>query len=111
MGVLQLVVSGITIGMVYGLVALGYHLIFRATGLIDFAQGEKVALGGLFVLEIASVILQVASFKATGRRMFRMAPIHHHFELLGWPEPRVIVRFWIITLILVIVGISTLKLR
>ncbi len=66
---------------------------------------------GVFVLETVSVILQVASFKLTGRRIFRMAPIHHHFELKGWPEPRVIVRFWIITVILVLVGLSTLKLR
>jgi phospho-N-acetylmuramoyl-pentapeptide-transferase len=68
-------------------------------------------MGGLFVLETVSVILQVASFRLTGRRIFRMAPIHHHFELKGWPEPRVIVRFWIITLVLVLVGLSTLKLR
>jgi phospho-N-acetylmuramoyl-pentapeptide-transferase len=68
-------------------------------------------MGGLFVLEAVSVILQVASFKLTGRRIFRMAPIHHHFELKGWPEPRVIVRFWIITLVLVLIGLSTLKLR
>ena len=68
-------------------------------------------MGGLFVLEAASVIMQVASFRLTGRRIFRMAPIHHHFELKGWPEPRVIVRFWIVTLVLVIIGLSTLKLR
>ena len=68
-------------------------------------------MGGLFVVEIVSVIVQVASFRMTGKRVFRMAPLHHHFELKGWPEPRVIVRFWIITLILVIVGLSTLKLR
>jgi phospho-N-acetylmuramoyl-pentapeptide-transferase len=68
-------------------------------------------MGGLFVLETVSVILQVASFRLTGKRIFRMAPLHHHFELKGWPEPRVIVRFWIITLVLVLVGLSTLKLR
>ena len=68
-------------------------------------------MGGLFVLETASVIIQVISFRFTGRRVFRMAPIHHHFELKGWPEPRVIVRFWIITLVLVTIGLSTLKLR
>jgi len=68
-------------------------------------------MGGLFVLETVSVILQVASFRLTGRRIFRMAPVHHHFELKGWPEPRVIVRFWIVTLVLVLVGLSTLKLR
>ncbi len=68
-------------------------------------------MGGVFVLETVSVILQVASFKLTGKRIFRMAPIHHHFELKGWPEPRVIVRFWIITVILVLCGLATLKLR
>jgi phospho-N-acetylmuramoyl-pentapeptide-transferase len=74
---------------------------------------EVVALvmGGIFVLETASVILQVASFKLTGRRIFRMAPIHHHFELKGWAEPKVIVRFWIISFLLVLAGLSTLKLR
>lgn len=68
-------------------------------------------MGGIFVLETVSVILQVASFKMTGKRLFRMAPIHHHFELKGWPEPRVIVRFWIITVMLVLFGLATLKLR
>ncbi|PKM13353.1 MAG: phospho-N-acetylmuramoyl-pentapeptide-transferase [Gammaproteobacteria bacterium HGW-Gammaproteobacteria-3] len=70
-----------------------------------------VIMGGIFVLETISVIIQVVSFKITGKRVFRMAPIHHHFELKGWPEPRVIVRFWIITFILVLIGLSTLKLR
>ncbi|MCU0760505.1 MAG: phospho-N-acetylmuramoyl-pentapeptide-transferase [Steroidobacteraceae bacterium] len=70
-----------------------------------------LVMGGIFVLETASVILQVASFKLTGKRIFRMAPIHHHFELKGWAEPKVIVRFWIITLFLVLAGLSTLKLR
>jgi len=68
-------------------------------------------MSGVFVLETASVILQVASFKLTGRRIFRMAPIHHHFELKGWAEPKVIVRFWIISLLLVLAGLATLKLR
>ncbi len=68
-------------------------------------------MGGIFVLETVSVMLQVASFKLTGKRIFRMAPIHHHFELKGWPEPRVIVRFWIITVMLVLFGLATLKLR
>jgi len=68
-------------------------------------------MGGVFVMETASVIIQVASYKLTGRRVFRMAPLHHHFELQGWPEPRVIVRFWIITVILVLVGLATLKIR
>jgi phospho-N-acetylmuramoyl-pentapeptide-transferase len=70
-----------------------------------------VIMGGVFVMETVSVILQVISFKLTGKRIFRMAPIHHHFELKGWPEPRIIVRFWIITFILVLIGLSTLKLR
>ncbi|MBV8495834.1 MAG: phospho-N-acetylmuramoyl-pentapeptide-transferase, partial [Gammaproteobacteria bacterium] len=70
-----------------------------------------LVMGGVFVLETASVILQVASFRLTGRRIFRMAPIHHHFELKGWAEPKVIVRFWIISLLLVLAGLATLKLR
>ena len=70
-----------------------------------------VVMGGIFVLETVSVILQVASFKLRGKRIFRMAPIHHHYELKGWAEPKVIVRFWIITVILVLIGLSTLKLR
>lgn len=70
-----------------------------------------VIMGGIFVLETVSVILQVGSYKLRGQRIFRMAPIHHHYELKGWPEPRVIVRFWIITLVLVLLGLVTLKLR
>ncbi len=70
-----------------------------------------VIMGGVFVVETLSVLLQVGSFKLRGKRIFRMAPIHHHFELKGWPEPRVIIRFWIITLMLVLVGLVTLKLR
>ncbi len=70
-----------------------------------------VVMGGLFVIETLSVMIQVASFKLTGRRIFRMAPIHHHFELKGWPEPRVIVRFWIISVMLVLAGLATLKVR
>jgi phospho-N-acetylmuramoyl-pentapeptide-transferase len=68
-------------------------------------------MGGLFVIETVSVIIQVASFKLTGKRVFRMAPLHHHYELKGWAEPKVIVRFWIITVILVLVGLASLKLR
>lgn len=68
-------------------------------------------VGGVFVIETVSVILQVASFKATGKRIFNMAPIHHHFELKGWPEPKVIVRFWIISIVFALLAISTLKLR
>lgn len=68
-------------------------------------------IGGLFVLEAVSVILQVASFKLTGKRIFRMAPIHHHFEQLGWPETTIVVRFWIMSLVLALIGLATLKLR
>ena len=68
-------------------------------------------VGGIFVVEALSVITQVASFKLTGKRVFKMAPIHHHFELKGWPEPKVIVRFWIISIILAIFGLMSLKLR
>ena len=67
--------------------------------------------GGVFVMEALSVMIQVASFKLTGKRVFKMAPIHHHFELKGWPEPKVIVRFWIISILLALVTLSTLKLR
>ena len=70
-----------------------------------------VVMGGVFVAETVSVILQVASYKLTKRRIFRMAPLHHHYELKGWPEPKIIVRFWIVTLILVLIGLSTLKVR
>ena len=70
-----------------------------------------VFVGGLFVMEAVSVILQVGSFKMRGRRIFRMAPLHHHFELAGWPEPKVIIRFWIIAIIFALVSLSTLKLR
>ena len=70
-----------------------------------------VILGGIFVLETLSVILQVASFKLRGKRIFKMAPIHHHFELMGWAEPKVIVRFWIISFVLAVIALSTLKLR
>src|SRR5690606_39075652 len=92
-----------------GALALG-----AALGVIAVVVRQEIVLfimGGIFVVETLSVIVQVASFKRTGRRVFRMAPIHHHFELKGWPEPRVIVRFWIVTVILVLIGLSTLKLR
>jgi phospho-N-acetylmuramoyl-pentapeptide-transferase len=70
-----------------------------------------VIVGGIFVMEVISVMVQVASFKLTGKRVFKMAPIHHHFEQLGWPESKVIVRFWIIGIILALISISSLKLR
>lgn len=85
-----------------------------ALGVIAVIVRQEIVLmimGGLFVVETLSVIIQVVSFKLVGRRVFKMAPIHHHFELKGWPEPRVIVRFWIISFILVIIGIATLKAR
>jgi phospho-N-acetylmuramoyl-pentapeptide-transferase len=92
-----------------GALALG-----AALGTIAVTVRQEIVLfimGGVFVMETVSVMLQVASFKLTGKRIFRMAPLHHHFELKGWPEPRVIVRFWIISLILVLIGLSTLKIR
>jgi phospho-N-acetylmuramoyl-pentapeptide-transferase len=70
-----------------------------------------VLIGGIFVIEAVSVILQVVSFKTRGKRIFKMAPIHHHFELLGWPETKVIVRFWIVSLVFAILALATLKLR
>jgi phospho-N-acetylmuramoyl-pentapeptide-transferase len=85
-----------------------------ALGAIAVATHHEIVLlviGGLFVLETASVIIQVFWFKRTGKRVFRMAPIHHHFEQLGWPETTVVVRFWIISIILAVIGLSTLKLR
>ena len=92
-----------------GALALG-----AALGILAVLVRQELVLmimGGVFVMETVSVIMQVASFKLTGKRIFRMAPIHHHFELKGWPEPRIIIRFWIITVILVLIGLSTLKLR
>ena len=85
-----------------------------ALGLIAVIIRQELVLaimGGVFILETMSVILQVVSFKLTGKRMFNMAPIHHHFELKGWAEPKVIVRFWIITVVLVLIGLASLKLR
>ena len=85
-----------------------------AIGIVAVIVRQEIILmvmGGVFVMETVSVILQVASYKLIGRRIFRMAPLHHHFELKGWPEPRVIVRFWIISLILVLIGLATLKVR
>jgi phospho-N-acetylmuramoyl-pentapeptide-transferase len=85
-----------------------------ALGAVAVIVKQEIVLlimGGIFVAETVSVMMQVASFRMTGKRIFRMAPLHHHFELKGWPEPRVIVRFWIITVILVLVGLSSLKIR
>ncbi len=92
-----------------GALALGATL--GAVAVIVRQELVLVVMGGIFVIETLSVMAQVASFKLTGKRIFRMAPIHHHFELKGWPEPRVIVRFWIISVMLVLVGLATLKVR
>jgi phospho-N-acetylmuramoyl-pentapeptide-transferase len=92
-----------------GALALG-----AALGVVGVIVRQEIVLfvmGGVFVMETVSVMLQVASFKLTGKRIFRMAPIHHHFELKGWAEPKVIVRFWIISVILVLLGLATLKVR
>ena len=92
-----------------GALALG-----AALGVVAVIVRQEIVLaimGGIFVLETVSVILQVASFRLRGKRIFRMAPVHHHFELKGWPETRVIVRFWIISVVLVLVGLATLKVR
>lgn len=92
-----------------GALALG-----AALGVVAVIVKQELVLfimGGVFVVETLSVVIQVASFKLTGKRVFRMAPLHHHFELKGWAEPKIIVRFWIITLILVLFGLATLKLR
>jgi phospho-N-acetylmuramoyl-pentapeptide-transferase len=92
-----------------GALALG-----AALGLVAVVVRQELVLfimGGVFVVETVSVIIQVASYKLTGRRIFRMAPLHHHFELKGWAEPKVIVRFWIITVILVLIGLASLKIR
>jgi phospho-N-acetylmuramoyl-pentapeptide-transferase len=92
-----------------GALALG-----AALGVVAVIVRQEIVLfimGGVFVMETVSVVLQVASFKLRGKRIFKMAPVHHHFELKGWAEPKVIVRFWIITVILVLVGLATLKVR
>ena len=92
-----------------GALALG-----AALGVVAVIVRQELVLfimGGVFVIETLSVVIQVLSFKLTGKRVFRMAPLHHHFELKGWPEPRIIVRFWIITVILVLFGLATLKIR
>ena len=92
-----------------GALALG-----AALGVVAVLVRQELVLfimGGIFVMETLSVVIQVASFKLRGKRVFRMAPIHHHYELKGWPEPRIIVRFWIITVFLVLIGLASLKIR
>jgi len=92
-----------------GSLALGGAL--GAIGVISKHELVLAITGGLFVLETVSVIVQVASFKLTGKRVFRMAPLHHHFEKKGWAEPTIVIRFWIIASVLALIGLSTLKLR
>ena len=85
-----------------------------ALGAVSVITKHELVLavvGGLFVLETVSVIVQVASFKLTGKRVFQMAPLHHHFEKKGWAEPTIVIRFWIVAVILALVGLATLKLR
>ena len=92
-----------------GALALG-----AALGIVTVIVRQEIVLlimGGVFVVETLSVMLQVASFKLVGKRIFRMAPLHHHYELKGWKENQVVVRFWIITMMLVLFGLSSLKLR
>ena len=92
-----------------GALALG-----GALGAIAIVIRQEILLGvvgGIFVVEIVSVIIQVASFKLTGKRVFLMAPIHHHYEKLGWPEQKIVIRFWIVSIILGLVALSSLKLR
>ena len=91
--------------------ALALGAVLGTVAVIVRQELVLVVMGGIFVVETLSVMIQVASFKLTGKRVFRMAPIHHHFELKGWPEPRVIVRFWIISVVLVLIGLATLKVR
>ena len=79
--------------------------------LVRRAEPETKSIGGIFILELLSVIIQVGSFKLTGKRVFRMAPLHHHFELMGWSESKIIVRFWIIALVFSLFSLTTLKLR
>jgi phospho-N-acetylmuramoyl-pentapeptide-transferase len=92
-----------------GALALG-----AALGIVAVLVRQELVLlimGGVFVIETLSVVLQVGSYKLRGKRVFLMAPIHHHYELKGWPEPRIIVRFWIITVFLVLIGLASLKIR
>ena len=92
--------GSLAIGGLVGVIALMIHQPFTL-----------IIVGGIFVMEAGSVILQVASFKTRGKRIFRMSPIHHHFELKGWKETKVVIRFWILSLIFAIMGLATLKLR
>ena len=95
--------------------AIAAQLGVSAQALLKRFQSKQelllVLVGGLFVVEALSVMIQVLSFKLRGKRVFRMAPLHHHFELMGWAETQVVIRFWIIAVILALVGLATLKLR
>ncbi len=92
-----------------GSLSLGGSL--GAIGIVSKHEIVLAIIGGLFVLETVSVIIQVVSFKLTGKRIFQMAPLHHHFEKKGWAESTVVIRFWIISIILALIGLATLKLR
>ena len=87
------------------------HFRFRAVAVAIKHEIVLAIVGGLFVLEAVSVIVQVVSFKLTGKRVFKMAPIHHHYEQLGWTEPQIVIRFWIVAVVLALAGLATLKLR
>ena len=91
--------------------SLAHAAMLHKIGVLTKAELLLPLVGGLYVVEAASVIIQVVSFKLTGRRVFRMAPLHHHFELAGWPEPKIVVRFWIISFALALLALTTLKLR
>jgi phospho-N-acetylmuramoyl-pentapeptide-transferase len=91
--------------------SLGLGAALGAVAILAKAEILLIVIGGIFVLETVSVMTQVVSFKLTGKRIFRMAPLHHHYELKGWPEPKIIVRFWIISFILSLLSLATLKIR
>ena len=111
-----LMVLGFAVGWaaITGMFTLPNMLLGGALGAIAVATRQEIVLaiiGGLFVAELLSVVIQVAWFKRTGRRIFLMAPIHHHFEKLGWSESTVVIRFWIVSIKLALLGLATLKLR
>jgi len=91
--------------------ALALGAVLGTIAVITRQELVLVIMGGVFVIETLSVMIQVASFKLTGKRIFRMAPIHHHYEQKGWTEPQIVIRFWIIAVMLALAGLSTLKLR
>ena len=111
-GTAALVVCGPGTAAATGVIAKSSGVAFSMAqlGIISFAF-MLVIVGGLFVVEALSVIVQVASFKSRGKRVFRMSPLHHHFELVGWSEMKVVIRFWIIAIIFALLGLATLKLR